>query len=155
MTLPRAITIVASWLVLVLALWATDSEPAVLALGGIVAAIAALLMAALDVSALATRVEWGRRDNPQPTAAADDPRVGRLRRSAQATWLTGSTWISDTLVDLVDDRLAAHHHIDRATDPEAADKVLTPTLRRLVTGPRRRTATPHELQRILTDIEAL
>ena len=56
---------------------------------------------------------------------------------------------------LVDDRLLAHHHIDRVAQPQAADELLTPTLRRLLAGPRRQTATPRELQRIHTDIEAL
>ena len=155
MTRARAIAAAAVWIVLVLLLWVSDSRPAIVALGGVVAAIAAVIYAGWDVGAAVARVEWSRTDRPRPTPPTDDPRIGVLRHQIQAAWLTGSTRVSDTLVDLVDDRLLAHHRIDRATDPAAAQHVLTPTLRRLVSGPRRQTATPRELQRILTDIEAL
>ena len=52
-------------------------------------------------------------------------------------------------------RALVHRHIDRAADPAAAMEALTPTLRRLVAGPRRRGASVRELDRIVTDIEAL
>lgn len=155
MTWRRVLIVVGVWLLLVIALWVSDSQPALVALGGVVAALAALVFAGLDMGATLKRVEWSATDEPRPAPASDDPRVGLLRHRVQAAWLTGSTQISDTLVELVDDRLLAHHHVDRATDPVAADRLLTPTLRRLLSGPRRQTATPRELQRILSDIEAL
>ena len=143
------------WLIVVAALWASDSRPAVAVIGGIVAAGAAACSAALALGRSAAKVEWRPEVPHRPAPAADDPRVGTLRHRVQAAWFTGSTQVSDTLVDLVDDRLHAHHHIDRVAQPQAADELLTPALRRLLAGPRRQTATPRELQRILTDIEAL
>lgn len=151
----RVLVVVGAWLVLMGALWASDSQPAIIAFAGIVAAFAAVVFAGVDVGSGLKRVEWTASDQRRRTSAEHDPRVNRLRYGVQAAWLTGSTEISDTLVELVDDRLRAHHHIDRATDPQAADRLLTPTLRRLLSGPRRQTATPRELERILTDIEAL
>ncbi len=155
MTRQRVIITVGAWVVVVASLWASSSQPAVLAIGGIVVAGTAIVFIAGDIARTTTPVEWSRNAQPSPTPAAEDARVNRLRHQVQAAWLTGSTRVNDTLVDLVDDRLLAHHHIDRATDPELADRFLSPTLRRLVSGPRRQTATPRELQRILTDIEAL
>ena len=145
----------AVWLAAVLALWASDSRPAVAVIGGIVVAGAAACFAALDLGRGLVQAEWHAEVPHRPAPAADDPRVDVLRHRVQAAWFTGSTQVSDTLVDLVDDRLRAHHHIDREADPRAADELLSPTLRRLLAGPRRQTATPGELQRILTDIEAL
>lgn len=151
----RALVVVGAWLVLVGSLWASDSQPALIAFAGIVAAFAAVVFAGVDVGSGMQRVEWTTSNPRRPAAAEHDPRVNYLRHRVQAAWLTGSTEISDTLVELVDDRLRAHHRIDRATHPQAADQLLTPTLRRLLSGPRRQTATPRELERILTDIEAL
>jgi len=155
MTRVRLALTLTVWLAVVLALWASDSRPAVAVIGGIVVAGAAACFAALDLGRGLVRAEWRAEVPHRPAPAADDPRVGVLRHRVQAAWLTGSTQVGDTLVDLVDDRLRAHHHIDRATHPQVAHDLLSPTLRRLLAGPRRQTATPGELQRILTDIEAL
>ena len=70
-----------------------------------------------------------------------------------ARWF-GSAELGGTLVDLVDDRLLAHRHIDRATDPAAAMEVLTPTLRHLVAAQRPAVGL-RQLGRIITDIESL
>jgi hypothetical protein len=67
----------------------------------------------------------------------------------------GSTELRTQLVSLVDDRLMAHHGIDRSSDPVRADAVLTPALRRLMSEPRSSGLGLRELRRIVTDIEAL
>jgi hypothetical protein len=141
--------------VLVVALWASNSSPAEAVLGGIVAAIAATVFVMLDLAGDISRVDWTRRARTPPLAAASDDRVEAFRRRARAAWLTGSTEINDMLVELVDDRLLARHRVDRHADPTAADELLTPTLRRLLAGPRRQVAAVRELREIVTDIEAL
>lgn len=151
----RIITIVAVWAILVFLLWVSDSQPAPLAVGGIVAAITALIFVVFDVVSDPVRIDWGGNDRPPPPPASADPRVVDLRRQLEAAWRADSTRVTTTLVELVDDRLSAHHHVDRATDPDAAALLLSPTLRRLTAATRRQAITPRELQRILTDIEAL
>ena len=151
----RVITIAATWIVLVFLLWVSDSRPAAFAIGGIVAALATIIYVAFDVVAEPVRVDWGGNDRPPPPPPSADPRVVDLRRQVQAAWRTDSTRVADTLVALLDDRLAAHHGIDRAANPNAAAQLLSPALRHLIAPTRRPTITTRELQRILTDIEAL
>ena len=81
--------------------------------------------------------------------------VSSLRTELYDAWWFGSAELRGSLVDLVDDRLLAHHRIDRATDPAAAMEVLTPTLRQLVVVDRRPAVAVRQLDRIITDIEAL
>ncbi len=155
MTRVRVVLVVGAWALLVLALWVSDARPAVLVLGGMVAAGATAIFVMLDLTDAIVEVEWTRRSRRQSDVRPTDPRVSQLRRKAQGAWWSGSTEIGDTLVELVDDRLLAHHHIDRATDPDAANAVLGPTLRTLVGGPRLKSASPRELNTILSEIEAL
>lgn len=155
MTRVRVVVVVVAWALLVLALWVSDARPAVLVLGGMVAVIATAVYVMLDLADAIVEVEWTRRSRRQAVARSVDPRVSQLRRKAQGAWWSGSTEIGDTLVELVDDRLLAHHHIDRAADPDAANAVLGPTLRTLVGGPRLKSASPGELHAILSEIEAL
>ena len=151
----RVITITVSWLVVVFLLWVSDSQPAAFAVGGIVAAIATIIYVTFDVVAEPVRVDWGGNDRPPPPPPSADPRVVDLRRQVQAAWRADSTRVADTLVALVDDRLSAHHGIDRAANPDAAAQLLSPALRHLISPTRRPAITPRELNRILTDIEAL
>ena len=155
MTRLRVLVILGAWVLLVLALWASDARPAVFVLGGVIAAGCAAVFVMLDLVDAIVEVEWTRRARRQTTTRRSDPRVSSMRRKAQGAWWSGSTEIGDTLLELVDDRLLAHHHIDRAADPEAAMAALGPALRTLVSGPRRRSASPRELHTILTEIEAL
>ena len=151
----RVLAALGVWVTLVVSLWASHSRPAVLVLGGIVAVATASVLVMLDLAHSVVRVEWTRGSHGASPRRGDDPRVSSLRHQIHGAWWTGSTAISDMLVELVDERLLALHRIDRASDPDAAMAVLTPTLCRLVSGPRRQTAAVRELRRILTDIEAL
>jgi len=139
------------WLLLVGSLWASDSNPAVLVLGGVTAVIASALFAAFDLGQTSAAVKWPQRE----PRLDDDQRATRMRRDAYAAAASDSRRIHDTLVELVDDRLLSGHRIDRIANPEAAQAVLTPALARLVAGPRRVASAPRDLQRILSDIEAL
>ncbi|MFV2039923.1 MAG: hypothetical protein ACC660_06740 [Acidimicrobiales bacterium] len=155
MTRRRVCVTAAVWIVLSVSLWASDSSPAVLVLGGIVAVIAASVYVTLDLAKAIVPVEWPTRQVASPSRRADKRRLSRLRSHVQYAAWTDSTYIHDTLVELVDDRLLAHHRVDRAASPEAAMSLLTPTLRRVVAGPYPQVAAPRELRRILSDIEVL
>lgn len=155
MTLRRVAAIVAAWALLVLVLWTSHSRPAVLVLAGIVAAIGATLFLALDLADVVDELQWTPPSKRYDDTPRSDPRVSRLRNKVQSARWSGSTEIRDTLIELADDRLLAHHHLDRAHDPVAAAAVLGPALRDLIDGRGRTSMTPHELQRLLTEIEAL
>jgi hypothetical protein len=155
MTVRRITAIVIAWALLVLALWVSHSRPAVFVLGGIVAALGATLFLALDLADAVDGLEWSPRARQQYPARRTDPRVAWVRHKVQSARWSGSTEISDTLIELLDDRLRAHHHIDRAEDPAAAAAELSPALRILVERERPTARSPRELQQLLTDIEAL
>jgi hypothetical protein len=156
MTRWRAVVTVCVWLALCVSLAATDARPAVLALGGIVAVVAAVILVMFDLAKEVIRVEWiPPRRLPRSSSRGSDPRVGSLRHQLHDARWFGSTELRTTLVDLVDDRLLAHHHIDRATDSAAAMEALTPALRQLVVGSRRASVGVRQLGRIVADIESL
>jgi hypothetical protein len=150
----RALAIVCVWLVLSVSLAASNARPAVLVLAGIVAAVSAVILVMFDLSNAVIRVGWTRPRQERRSTRGSDPRVSSLRTELyDARWF-GSAELRETLVDLVDDRLLAHRHIDRATDPAAAMEALTPTLRHLVVTQRPAVAV-RQLGRIITDIESL
>ena len=156
MTRWRAVATVCVWLVLCVSLAANRARPAVLALGGIVAVVAAVILVTFDLAKVVIRVEWiPPRHLPRSSSRGSDPRVGSLRNQLHDARWFGSTELRATLVDLVDDRLLAHHRIDRASDSAAAMDALTPALRQLVVGSRRPAAGVRQLGRIVADIEAL
>jgi hypothetical protein len=154
-TRQRVIVTLSIWLLLSLSLAATDARPSVIVLFGIVAIAAAVTFVVLDLAEEAVAVEWHRPRSRRRATRGVDQRVSSLRNQLySARWL-GSNELRDALVELVDDRLLVHRHLDRAADPAAAMDALTPALRRLVAGPRRPSTAVRELDRILTDIEAL
>lgn len=155
MTGRRLLIAAGVWAMLVGVLWLADSRPSVFVLGGIVAATCAVAFVMRDLIGAVAGVQWVRLTPPARATGDGDARVESIRRQTHGAWWTGSTEIAETLVDLVDERLRVHHQIDRTTDPAGAARVLTPALRRLVGSARRSTATTRELQRIVTDIEAL
>ncbi len=155
MTVRRLAIIVAVWALLVGALWVSDSQPAVLLLAGIVAALITALFVMIDFADSVEPVEWVQHLGSDGWVAGSDPRVRSIRRQLYGVRFTGSEEISQTLIELVDDRLLAHHQIDRFDDPSAATAILPPLLRRLVAGDRRSVGTMRGVRRVLTDIEAL
>jgi hypothetical protein len=150
----RALVMVCAWLLLSVSLAVSNARPAVLVLAGVVAVVSALTVVMVDLSHAVIRVGWIRPRQVRRSIRGSDPRVNSLRTQLyDARWF-GSAELRGTLVDLVDDRLLAHRHIDRATDPAAAMEALTPTLRHLVAAQRPAVAV-RQLGRIITDIESL
>lgn len=154
MTRSRALAMVCVWLVLSVSLAATNARPAVLVLAGIVAAVSAVILVGVDLLNTVIQVGWTRSSQVGRSKRGSDPRVNLLRNELYDGRWFGSAELRGTLVDLVDDRLLAHRHIDRATDPAAAMEVLTPTLRHLVAAQRPAVAV-RQLRRIISDIESL
>lgn len=155
MTRRRALVVVGVWLLLCVSLVVSNARPAVLVLGGVVAVAAAAILVMSDLAKGVSRLEWTRRLQAHASTRGSDPRVSSLRNQLfDARWFR-SAELRGTLVDLVDDRLLAHRHIDRASDPDAAMAALTPPLRQLVANPRRPAAAARQLNRIITDIESL
>ena len=155
MTRWRALVTACIWLVVSVSLAATNARPAVLVLAGIVAVVSAVIVVMVDLSHAVIRIGWTRpRQVRRRSTRGTDPRVSSLHTELHDARWFGSAELRGTLVDLVDDRLLAHRHIDRATDPAAAMEVLTPTLRHLVAAQRPAVAV-RQLGRIITDIESL
>lgn len=151
MTTRRFWATVAVWAFLSVGLWASGAEPDIIVLGGVIAVVAAGSLTAYDIARRTTGVSWSQ-GQPPPTV---DWQVINLRKHVKFNTRYDAPLLHETLINLVDDRLLAHHGVDRAATPEAAYAVLTPRLQRLTVGPSRRMATTGELERILTDIEEL
>lgn len=153
---PRRIVVVASvWLLLSLSLLGSDADPAIPVLAGLVAVLASAVFVIVDVGLATGSVDWVRGTRVRERAVQTDARVAELRRDARASVTTDSRVVEATLITLVDDALFDRHQIDRSRDPGAADRVLSERLRTLVAGSSRRSLSPRDLQRLLTDIEAL
>jgi hypothetical protein len=151
----RLIVVAALWLLITLPLGLTGAEPEVIALAGVLLAGSAVIVFAFDLSGELIPVPWTRRSRLPPRSPGSNWRSVTLRRQMTSGERAGSTELRTQLVSLVDDRLAAHHRVDRAQSPSQADAVLTPALRRLVAEPRSSALGLRELRRIVADIEAL
>lgn len=154
MTRHRFLVVVSVWLVSWAALWLSDADPSAVALAGVVAVIGAAALVAADLGRSVRRVVWPLPPESAQHATAAE-RVPRTLHGVDAVVRSQPAELHRRLVALVDDRISIHHDVDRSTDPERADGLLTPVLRRLVAGPPRRTPTERELWDVLNDIEAL
>lgn len=155
MTRLRVLVAVGVWLSVVLVLWSIAARPAVAVIGGIVAVTAATIMVAVDLIRASEGLDW-----TFVVAQGASGRSNPARRAPLSTLLErerrhGSTELRDRLVVIIDDRLLAHHRIDRVADPAGASHVLSPTLRRLTAEPPQRVGSVRVLRRIVTEIEAL
>lgn len=153
MTRNRLLAIVGAWLLLWVALWLSNADPSAVALAGIVVVIAAAGLVAVDLGRTVQRVTWPL--PPESSQPLDNQRVPRTLHGIDAVVRAQPTELRQRLVDLIDDRIRTHHDIDRGTNPELADGLLTPALRRIVADPPRRPPTERELWGILNDIEEL
>lgn len=155
MTRRRVLGPVAAWLALSIPLAIAGTRPAVVVIAGIVGAAAALFFVMVDLSHAVSSHHWHRRGRGPRFEPGSDRWGVKVRQQLSRAERFGSTELSDVLVRLVDDRLLAHHGVDRARDEAAAHLALTPTLRRLVGEPPYRVIGLGDLDRIVTDIEAL
>jgi len=154
-TRSQALVALSVWVLLSVALAATDARPSVIVLFGIVAVVAVVIVLVLDLPDETAAIEWHRQRGNRHSTGGVDQRVRSLRDQLYSAGSLGSDELRVTLFELIDDRLLVHRHIDRAADPAAAMEALPPTLRRLVAGSGRSRIPVRELNRILTYIEAL
>jgi len=143
------------WLVLCLLLWASNAEPAVFVLGAAIAAASVVVIGLVDLAPAGVRSQWPRPKVWRPSHRDADRRTTKFRRDANAAINFDSTHIHDTLVQVIDDRLVAHHNISLSENSDEAMKALSPTLLRFVRHPDRTTTGVRELRKILSEIEAL
>lgn len=155
MTRQRVIVVAFLWLLITVPLGLTGAEPEVIALAGVMLAAAALIVSSMDLASDLSPVPWTRRSRRPTGSAGSSWRSVALRRQMTSGDRSASTELRTQLVSLVDDRLLAHHRIDRVTSPLQADALLTPAVRRLVAEPRSATMGLRELRLIVADIEAL
>lgn len=144
----------AIWVLLAVSLWASGWKPSVISLAGIIAVITALGAVTVRLAIAAPLVRWPERKE-WAAPSKEDKRVTSFVGSMQWSDWNDTTKTRDTLIQILDDRLLERHGIDRHANAEAAERSLTPSLRRLVGEPTRRLARASELRAILTDLEAL
>lgn|GEM_PF-2666258 len=143
------------WLLLWGTLALADAQPDPLLLGALVAVIAVGIIVLRDLVEAVEHVEWVSPYEVGPGRRGRDARVDTLRRQLDgAPWMSRQS-IGDVLVEIIDDRLLAHHDIDRYENPAAANALLTPRLRRVVAEPGRAATILRDVNRIIDDIEAL
>lgn len=155
MTRRRLLAVASVWLFFSVALLGTDADPAIPVLAGLVAVLAAAIFVVADVALSAVPVDWARGTRSRERAVETDQRVTKLRRDARAAINMDSRAIESTLITLVDDALLDRCGIDRSLDPQAADRVLSEPLKQLTGGSWRRLGSTRDVQRLLTDIEAI
>lgn len=155
MTTRRLVAVVSLWLILTLSLLVSDADPAIPVLAGLVAVVAAAVFVVIDVALSTGSIDWAHGNRTRERAVETDQRVKKLRRDARAADNTDSRVIETTLIALVDNALIDRHRIDRSRDSKAAEPVLSEPLRDLTAGSRRRSRSPRDLQRLLTEIEAI
>ena len=143
------------WLLLWGTLALADAQPDPLLLAALVVIVAVGIIVLRDLVETVEHVEWVSPYEVGPGRRGRDARVDTLRRQLDGTpWLSRQS-IGDVLVEIIDDRLLAHHDVDRYEDPAAANALLTPRLRRVVADPGRAAPILRDVDRIVDDIEAL
>lgn len=126
----------------------------------------------LYLLAVTATILIGRRTEAQPVPETmrEDPAVERsfpdaddAVRAAIERWDRRLTLrsggpdvpVPTILVDLIDERLRLHHHLDRTTHPERVRQLVSARMWALLSLPPRRSLAPSELDALLTEMEAL
>jgi len=110
-----------------------------------------------DVGGRTVRIEWTpprRRVMPRHGLDPRFLRLASLMKDETDRRLV-SIRVHQSLVRIVDDRLQAHHGIDRSSQPEQATALLGPELSTYVDQPPDREAHPRRLHDLIDRIEAL
>lgn len=155
----RAVTAIVLAVVAVDALLVVlDADPDLLVVAVIVAAVGIAIWAARPLSADAPRPDAAAEPVAPPTPSTPDLRTAVLRQAlgGGGSSVHHAERIRDQLVAIVDDQLIVAHGIDRAEEPERAQRMFGRDLARFVADP----SSAHRLNRrrldrILTQIEAL
>jgi hypothetical protein len=154
----RAGAVVAVWLVVYVISEAGGTGPRPLLIGVFLCATASVLWLAVDLAEHVTPAQWDTGGRSTAHRRGADVRVGVLQRALDdVVKRQDVAHLHPLLVDLVDDRLLAHHGVDRERDPRSARAVLGDELADFVTTPPSpvQLSNHRDLARILTLVEAL
>jgi hypothetical protein len=154
----RVAVVVGAWLVVVIVMAALDMGPRPALIAGLAAAVASAMWLIADLADVAEPVEWNAEFDYGRLPRGADLRIRALQgQLAYGPSMDDGRALHRLLVELIDDRLAASHGIDRTTDPERAQAALGPALATFVVGPpsSRQLRDPSSLSSIISMIEAL
>jgi hypothetical protein len=159
MSRARIALVVAGIALVEISMSATEMEPSLPLVAGLVVLVAAIGFVAYDLETAVLTVRWQRPAGTAPPATGRDHRVNVLRMRLAAPDPHGSTAreLYASLVGLIDDQLLGVHGIDRAHDPDAARLVLGPELTGFVAAgqPSARLTSVRVLRGIVQRIEQL
>ena len=138
---------------------AAGMGPRLVLVGAGVLVAAAILVLTLDLGDISTAMDWPTTPQFERRRDGTDWRVGTLRMLLINERRTdgANTRLYEALVGLIDDRLLAHHFVDRTLDSGAAREILGEELTVFValSGPIRRLDQPREVAHIVTLIEQI
>jgi len=154
----RVAFVAVTWAVLFAITAAAQTDPEPFLLASLIVGACAVIWLAVDLSDLAERAQWSTYALSGGRRRGADARVGVLQRAlVDVATRDDRERLHSVLVGLIDDRLAAHHGIDRAAEPARAEEILGDELSRFIAAPPKPVyfGNPVYLSRILTDIEHL
>ena len=125
----RAITLLVIWAVVYAISAAADTDPQPVVLAAAIALLAGVLWSAADLVDHVVPARWETWTVSLRSRRGADVRVSAIQRAlTDVATRQDVERMHPTLVALVDDRLAAHHGIDREAEPQRAGEVLGPEL---------------------------
>ena len=125
----RAVTVFVIWVVVYAVSAAADTDPQPVLLAALIVLLASVLWLATDLADHVVPAKWETWTMSLRSRRGADVRVGVLQRAlSDVATRQDVDRLHPVLVALVDDRLAAHHGIDRTTDASRAATVLGPEL---------------------------
>jgi hypothetical protein len=154
----RVAVVVSAWMVVVIVMASLDMGPRPVLIAGLAAAVASSMWLLADLADVAEPVTWSDELDLARLPRGADLRIRALQgQLAYGPSLDDGRALHRLLVDLIDDRLAADHGLDRFEEPDRADVVLGPILATFVAGPpsSTRLRDPSSLSSIITQIESL
>ena len=154
----RAGAVVGVWLVVYSISAAAGTGPQPLLLAALLFAVASVLWLANDLSEHVAPARWNTSSGTTTRQRGADVRVGVLQRALEdVAKRQDVAHLHPLLVDLVDDRLLAHHGVDRGRDPRSARAVLGDELADFVETPPSpvQLSNRQYLSRVLTLVEHL
>jgi hypothetical protein len=154
----RAAFVAGAWVLVFGVSAAAQTDPEPIALAAVILVASAVVWLATDLSELAERAEWRTYSLANGRRRGADARVNVLQRAlVDIATRDDAARIHPVLVELIDDRLAAHHGVDRSAEPDRAAEILGDDLVAFIETPPIPVylGNPRYLARIITHIEQL
>jgi hypothetical protein len=154
----RGAALFVAWAVVYAISAAANTDPQPLLLATSLAVLVAVVLLALDLSDRTHVASWDTWSGADRRSRGSDTRVSVLERAlVDVATSSDVARVHPLLVELVDERLATRHGVDRAAEPDRAAELLGAELASFVAEPPApiRFGDTVLLDRILTRIEAL